>query len=286
MYPANFEYHDPATVNDVLSLLQRHGDNAKLLAGGQSLIPLMKLRLASPAVVIDLGKVRELNGIREEGGALVIGATTTHHAIESSPLVKAKIPLLAETAAAIGDVQVRNRGTIGGSLAHADPAADWPAALLALDAEIQVTAGTPRVIPAATFFVDLMTTALEPGEIVTGIRVPIPAKGGHAYAKVRQPASGFALVGVAVQLGIESGVCRSAAIAVTGVASTAFRAKAAERLLEGRALDEPSISAAAERVTDGVDALADLHASSEFRAHLARVHTRRAIATAVRSVRL
>ena len=285
MYPANFEYHDPSTVADVLSLLRQHGDNAKLLAGGQSLIPLMKLRLASPAVLIDLGRVRELRGIREEGGALVIGATTTHHDLESSALVRAKAPLLAQAAAAIGDLQVRNRGTIGGSLSHADPAADWPAALLALDAELHVTAGSPRIIPAASFFVDLMTTALEPGEIVTAIRVPIPAAGGAAYAKVRQPASGFALVGIAVQLAIEAmpqQQCRAAAIGVTGVAPAPFRAKAAERLLEGRALDEATITAAAEQVVDGVEALADLHASSEFRAHLAKVHTRRAIATALR----
>src|SRR5262245_27959230 len=246
MYPAAFEYHDPTTVSDALALLKQHGDNAKLLAGGHSLIPLMKLRLASPAVIIDLGRVSGLNGISEDSGALVIGAMATHHAVEASPLVRSKAPLLADVAASIGDIQVRNRGTIGGSIAHADPAADWPAALLALNADVQVMGTAPRSIPASEFFRDLLTTALEPGEILTGIRVPVPPRGGHAYAKVRQPASGFALVGIAVQLGLDAqGVCQSAAIGVTGVAAVAYRAAAVERLLAGRTLNADTINSAA-----------------------------------------
>ncbi len=280
MYPAAFEYHDPATVKDALALLKQHGDRAKLLAGGHSLIPLMKLRLASPAVIIDLGRVAELAGIREESGALVIGAMTTHHAIEASPLVRAKVPLVAEVAASIGDIQVRNRGTIGGSVAHADPAADWPAALLALAADVQAIGSRPRTMPASGFFLDLLTTALEPGEILTAIRVPIPARGGSAYEKVRQPASGFALVGIAVQLAIEGGVCKAAAIGVTGVAATPYRAAAAERLLIGRPVNTETIAAAAAQIADGVEVLGDLHATSEFRTHLARVHAGRAIARA------
>jgi len=282
MYAAAFEYHAPSTVNDALALLAQHGGDAKILAGGQSLIPLMKLRLASPPVLIDLGRVTELVGIREEPGALVIGAMTTHHAIEASPLVRSRLPLLSDVAAAIGDLQVRNRGTIGGSLAHADPAADWPAALLALDAEVTAVSRSKRTIPASAFFRDLLTTALEPGEILTSIRVPVPAAGGHAYAKVRQPASGFALVGIAVQLAIEAGKIRSAAVGVTGVAATPYRAAATERQLANRAPDADAIAAAAEHVVDGVEVLSDLRASSEFRSQLARVHAKRAITAASR----
>src|SRR5205823_3113085 len=166
-------------------------------------------------LLMDIGRLRELSGIREQNGMLIIGAGTTHYAAESSTLLQQRCPLLAETAAAIGDIQVRNRGTIGGSIAHADPAADWPAALLALDADVQVMGRQARTIPAREFFIDLMTTAVQPGEILTGVRVPIP-RGGHHYEKVRQPASGFALVGIAVQLVVEGGVCASIAIGVTG----------------------------------------------------------------------
>jgi carbon-monoxide dehydrogenase medium subunit len=238
----------------------------------------MKLRLISPPVIVDLGRVGELSGIVESGGSIVIGATTTHHDVEVSPLIRAKAPLLAEVASCLGDVQVRNRGTIGGSVAHADPAADWPAGLLALEAECLVRGpGGSRTIPAAAFFVDAMTSALEPGEILTSIRVPIPAPGGQAYEKVRQAASGFALVGIAVQLEVERNICRFVRIGVTGLAPRAFRATAAEAQLSGRALEDAAIRAAADLVATGQEALDDMHASSEFRGHLARVHTRRAI---------
>lgn len=281
MYPAPFDYHAPTTIKDALALLRTHGDHAKLLAGGHSLIPVMKLRLIAPPVVIDLGRVRELVGIREEGGTVVIGAMTTHAAIEQSALIRSKVPLLAEVAPHIGDLQVRNRGTIGGSVAHADPAADWPAALLALDAQFVVTSGgAPRVIPSASFFLDLLTTALEPSEILTEIRVPVPATGGHAYEKVRQPASGFALVGIAVQLAIERRVCKAARIGVTGVTSHAVRGAASERILQNQPVDAATIALAAEQIASGLDVLDDLHASSEFRAQLARVHARRALARA------
>jgi carbon-monoxide dehydrogenase medium subunit len=282
MYAASFEYHDPATVRDAVTLLRQHGGNARLLAGGQSLIPLMKLRLASPPVIVDLGRVKELTGIREEAGTLVIGAMTTHHAVATSALVRDRAPLLAQAAAAIGDVQVRNRGTIGGSVAHADPAADWPAALLALDASMAITGAADRTVAAGDFFVDLMTTAIEPGEILTAIRVPVPT-GRGVYEKVRQPASGFALVGIAVQIAVESGVCRAAALGVTGVAAAPYRATAVEHLLTGKSLNDPAIAAAAARIAEGVEPLSDMHASGEFRAHLAAVHAARAIAAAARA---
>jgi carbon-monoxide dehydrogenase medium subunit len=209
MFPAPFEYHAPTTLQEALQLLAQHGDNAKVLAGGQSLVPMMKMRLAMPAVVIDLNRIAELCYIREEGEVIAIGAMTRHYEVETSELLKRRCPLLSECAAHIGDVQVRNRGTIGGSLAHADPAADYPAAILACDAEIKVvnTNGAERVIKATDFFVDLFATALQPNELITEVRVPAFApKTGSAYLKMEQLASGFALCGVAVKVTLDGGV--------------------------------------------------------------------------------
>src|SRR6266705_4477016 len=202
MIPAQFEYVAPKTLEDALRRVERHGDEAKILAGGHSLLPLMKLRLAQPRYVIDIGRLRGMNYNREENGHIALGALTTHAEIESSTLLRAKCPLLSETAAVIGDVQVRNRGTLGGSLAHADPAADYPAAVLALDVEIIAasTAGA-RTIPVGEFFLDMLTTALRPGEILSHVRVvPLAPHTGTAYEKLHQPASGFAIVGIAARL--------------------------------------------------------------------------------------
>jgi aerobic carbon-monoxide dehydrogenase medium subunit len=278
MYSSSFDYHRPASLKDAMALLAQHGDRAKLLAGGHSLIPLMKLRLTAPEVIIDIGRLPELSGIRIDGTTIRIGATTTHHAIASSAALQQQAPLLADTAASIGDMQVRNRGTIGGSVAHADPAADWPATLLALDARVVVQGpGGTRTIAASGFFTGLLATALAPGEILTAIEVPVPPPGGHVYAKVRQPASGFALVGIAVQLALDGRTCHRAAIGLTGIADTPSRANASEGLIEGRPLDARIIADAAQHVTDGLDVLEDLHASAEFRGHLARVHAARAL---------
>ena len=277
MYPASFDYKRPASVDEAIALLAQHGDDAKVLAGGHSLIPAMKLRLARPAVIVDIGRIANLSYIREAGGAVAIGATTTHQEIESSPLVAAKSPLLAETAAHIGDLQVRNRGTIGGSLAHADPAADYPASILALDAEIDLVGPRGRrTVTAGAFFVDLLQTAIAPDEILVEIRVPVTAT-TVAYVKTEQKASGFALCGVAAVVG-DGGI----RVGVTGVAAKAYRASAVEQALAGqRSPSEPAIAAASARAADGVEALGDIHASPEFRAHLAQVNTRRAIARAV-----
>ena len=207
MYPAQFDYHTPGTVKEALDLLGKYKDDAKLLAGGHSLLPAMKFRLARPAHVVDLRKVPGLAGIKEEGGSLVIGAMTTHWAVESSPLVKAKCPVLAQTAAQIGDPMVRNMGTIGGSLTHADPAADYPATIIALNAET-VLAGPKgkRTIKVDDFFKSLMTTAVGPDEILTEVRVPVcGANVGCAYMKFPHPASRFAVVGVAAALTVEGG---------------------------------------------------------------------------------
>ena len=289
MIPASFEYHAPKTLEEALRLVERHGDEAKLLAGGHSLLPLMKLRLAAPRYVIDIGHLRGMSYIREENGQTAIGALTTHAEIEQSALLASTCPLLPETARQIGDVQVRNRGTIGGSLAHADPGADYPASILALDAEIIAanTAGT-RTIAARDFFVDMLTTQLHPGEILTQIRIaPRRPQSGAAYEKLYHPASGFAIVGVAahVVLGKGGKVIEEAAIGITGLAAKALRAEAVERALSGKTISEKIIDDASRNAAQGVEPLSDLHASAEYRREMARVFARRAITRAVAAAR-
>lgn len=282
MIPAAFEYHAASSVEEALQLLQALPE-ARLLAGGHSLLPMMKLRVISPGHLIDLGRVPELRGIREAGDHLVIGAMTTHWALESSPVVRARAALLAETAARIGDIQVRNVGTIGGSLAHADPAADYPAAVLALEAEMTVVgAAGRRTIPASGFFTGVLTSAVQSGELLTEIRVPVAPPGtGTAYLKFPHPASGFAVVGVAAVVRVQGGRCEDVRIGVTGVGPTAYRAEGVERALRGAVLDDRAIADAAERAAEGVEANDDLFASAEYRAHLARVFTRRAVRAAL-----
>jgi carbon-monoxide dehydrogenase medium subunit len=282
MYPAPFEYHRAASVKDALAMLARFGDDAKLLAGGHSLIPMMKLRLAQPAHLIDIGGIRELAQIREDGGKIVIGGLATHHQVETSPIVGSKLKMLAECAAVIGDVQVRNRGTIGGSLAHSDPAADYPAAVLALEAEMRVEGnGGARTIKAEEFFIDLMTTAVQHGEMLTHVSIaPIAAGAGAAYLKHRQPASGFATVGVAAIVALDAhGQCARVRVGITGLGPKAFRARAVEAALTGKA--PAAIKEAAAHAADGIDALSDIHAAADFRSELARVYTRRALEQAV-----
>jgi carbon-monoxide dehydrogenase medium subunit len=280
MIPAKFEYVAPKTLEDALRLVERHGDEAKILAGGHSLLPLMKLRLAQPRYVIDIGRLRGMNYIREENGRIAIGALTTHAEIESSTLIRAKCPLLAETAAAIGDVQVRNRGTLGGSLAHADPAADYAAAVLALDVEIIAasTAGT-RTVPVSEFFLDMLTTALRPGEILSQVRVaPLAPHTGTAYEKLHQPASGFAIVGVAARLKLgKGGRIEEIGIGVTGLGPKAFRAASVEKELRGKKASDKLFAEASRYAAEGVDPLSDLHASADYRREMAAVYTRRAL---------
>lgn len=283
MIPAHFDYVAAKSLDEALSLLAKNKENAKILAGGHSLIPAMKLRLSQPQLLIDLGRIKDLAYIREEKGQLRIGAMTTHYQIESSDRLREICPLLPETATHLGDVQVRNKGTVGGSLAHADPAADWPAPIIALGAELVAVSGKgERVIKADDFFVDLMTTALQPGEILREVRITVPTgRVGQSYAKVRQPASGFATVGIAVSLTKDAkGACQSAGIGVTGVAAKAFRARAVEQALKGNSLDTKAISSAASRIAEGVDANSDLFTSAEYRKHLAEIHAQRAIEVA------
>jgi carbon-monoxide dehydrogenase medium subunit len=283
MIPTQFDYRAPATLDEAVALLASDLDGAKVLAGGHSLIPAMKLRLAQPQLLVDIARIKSLAYIREEGDQILIGATTTHYQLESSDLLKNICPLLPDCAKSIGDVQVRNKGTIGGSIAHSDPAGDWPAAVLALDADL-VLVGTngERVVKAENFFVDLLTTDLQPGEILREIRIKKPVgRFGQAYQKVPHPASGFAVVGVAVNLNLnDDGSCKSVAIGVTGVGVKAFRATAVEAALAGTSLDDNALASAVTHVCDGVDPNADLYASSDYRCHLAQVHTRRGVQAA------
>lgn len=283
MIAAPFTYHRANSVNDAVRLLGQFGSDAKLLAGGHSLIPLLKLRLAQPAHVIDISRIRDLSGIRDENNTVLIGALTTHQQIESSDLLKSKCPLLVETAAQVGDVQVRNKGTLGGSAAHADPASDYPAALFALEAQfvLQGPNGS-RTISVDDFFVSMLTSALGPDEILTQVRVPAQPRGtGASYQKFAQKASGFAICGVAALITRANGKCTRARIGVTGVAQKAYRATAVEQALEGRSLTQTEIAAAAARASAGVDALGDIHASADYRKDLARIYTRRAIEAAI-----
>ena len=280
MIAENFEYQAPASLKDALGLLAQ--EDTKVLAGGMSLIPLMKLRLALPGQLVDIGRIADLNFIHEEGGVLRIGATTTHYQVESSPLIRSRCPLLAEAASHIGDIQVRNVGTIGGSIAHADPAADYPASLLALEARVSlVSAKGKRDLPIADFFVDTFTTALEPGEIVQAVIVPIEDQAvGTSYQKMIQPASGFAIVRVAARIRKSGGKIAMARVGVTGLSGKPYRATAVEKALEGTAGSPSDIQKASAQVAAGVDANSDLHASADYRKHLAQVYAMRALGIA------
>ena len=287
MYPAQFEYHTPGTIKEALDLLARHKDDAKLLAGGHSLIPAMKLRLAQPKHLVDLRKLTGLSGIKEDGAVLAIGAMTTYRAIETSPVVKAKCPVLAAVAGQIGDPMVRNLGTIGGSLAHADPAADLPAAIIACGAEM-VAEGPKgrRTIKADDFFKGLLTTALAADEILVEVRVPVLGpKAGANYQKFPHPASRFAVAGVAAVLTMDGGKVAKASVGVTGAGTKAIRAKGVEAALTGKALDAATIQAAADKAAEGVDVQADLQGSEDYKRHLVRVMARRAIEAAAGQVK-
>lgn len=284
MISSAFAYHAPTSVAEAASLLAEHGEEAKLLAGGHSLIPLMKLRLAEPSVLIDLGKIGDMAYIREaDGGGLAIGAMTTYASLVSSELVRQRAPALADAAAQVADAQVRNMGTIGGSLAHADPAGDLPAVAIALRAELVTSStGGHRTISADDFFVDLFTTALEPGEILNEVRIPaLPPNSGSAYAKFGNKASHYAIVGVAAVVSRNAdGSCAGASVGITGAGANAVRAADAEAALVGSALDDAAIKAAAAAAGNGIEFNEDVHASAEYRAHLTAVYAERAIRAA------
>jgi aerobic carbon-monoxide dehydrogenase medium subunit len=284
MIPAQFEYQAPTSVDAAIKALSSLGDRGKVVAGGHSLIPIMKLRLAQPEVLVDIGRIGELRYARVDGDRLALGALATHSDVIRSGPVKESAPLLAETASHIGDQQVRNRGTIGGALAHADPAADYPAAILALDAEIVAQGpGGRRTVKATDFFTGMLETALAPDELLVEVRVPVQGKGsGATYLKMANKASHYAVVGVAAVVRVDGGKLASLAVGITGAGSRPTRATAVEQALTGQAPTAEAVAKAAEAAAEGVDLLSDIHGSSDYRAHIARVYTRRAIEEAVR----
>jgi carbon-monoxide dehydrogenase medium subunit len=284
MFPASFQYHAARSIDEALQLLTQYGEDAKLLAGGHSLIPAMKLRLAVPRYLIDIGRLPNLRGARLEGNTLAIGALTVHADIASSNVVSQHAPGLAEAAAAIGDVQVRNRGTIGGSVAHNDPGADLPVMLTALNASfvLQSPSGE-RTAPADDFFIDFFTTALAPNEILTEIRVPVPSSGaGTAYVKFAHPASGYVVVSAGVLVNRDpAGKCSSARVALGGLGGKPFRAAATETTLVDRALTPEVVAAASAKAADGSDPADDTYASAEYKRHMATVLARKALEKAI-----
>jgi carbon-monoxide dehydrogenase medium subunit len=283
MFAANFDYYRARSVADVHQLLAAH-PGAKLLAGGHSLVPLLKLRLAAPEALIDIGRIAELRGISRQGDAIRIGALTTHAELAASSDVRAAASALADAAAGVGDPAVRNRGTIGGNIAHADPASDLPTVLVALDARI-IAAGPrgQRTIAADDFFTGIMSTALTDDEILVAIDVPASSRGtGSAYEKFSHPASRYAVLGAAASMAITGGTCSSARIAVGGLVPAARRATAVERTLVGKAISADTTAAAAAQVVAdlGNDVSGDIYASAEYRAAMAPVYIARAVAAA------
>jgi carbon-monoxide dehydrogenase medium subunit len=278
--PAAFDYHPAKTVDEALALLQQYGDDAKLLAGGHSLLPTMKLRLAQPAHIVDLGKISGLTYIREDNGTVAVGAMTTYTTLARSEALGRHFALLPEGIAVLGDPQVRNRGTIGGSIAHADPAADMPGIVLALKADIlaQSSSGV-RTVKADDFFTGLFETALQPGEIITEIRFAVPpSRTGSAYTKLENKASHYAVAGCAavVTLGAD-GNCSAVSVVTTGSSVKATRAGAVETELVGKPLDEATVAAAAQHAADGLELIEDIHGSKAYRAQMTVVMARRAI---------
>jgi carbon-monoxide dehydrogenase medium subunit len=273
--PTQFDYHRAASVDEAIKKLQETG--GKLLAGGHSLVPLMKLRLSEPTSLIDIARIPGLAGIRDKDGQIEIGAATVHHDVASSTVLRQKCPMLSDAAGEIGDPQVRNRGTLGGSLAHADPSADYPAVMLALDAGVQIAGpGGSRVVKASDFFQDLFTVDLASDEIITGVQfAPVKAA---AYAKLHQRASHYAIVGVAVALEVKNGTIQSARVGLTGASSHATRLTKVEQALAGQPLSSKAIESAAEIAgTDLKEINADIHASESYRRAMIPVFTRRAL---------
>lgn len=286
MIPAAFEYSRARSVDDALDLLAQHA-GAKIIAGGQSLLPLLKLRVAAADRLIDIGRIGELRGVRDWNGGIAIGALTTYREVLDSPLAK-RFPILAEAIRDVGDVQVRNRGTIGGSIAHADPASDFPAVAIALDAQIVLRSKAgERVVPAERFLQGAFQTDLHEDELLTEIRIPAAgASAGQAYVKLEQPASGYSIVGVAAVIRDVHGVygkgtIESVRIGITGVGDIAYRASGVEGVLSGTACDAVDIRAAADHASDGQMVGSDIHADRAYRTAMAKVCTRRAIEAAL-----
>jgi len=287
VYPASFEYFAPATLDEALAILERFDGEAKVLAGGQSLIPLMKLRFASPRALVDINRIAGLDALTEEGGALRIGALVRHKTCERSALLRGRYGVLGGAAPQISDPLVRNLGTVAGSLAHADPQGDWGSALLAAGAEVVVRGpGGTRTIPIDDFFQGPFTTALEPAEIVTEVRVPDPGpRAGGAYLKLERKVGDFATAGVAVHLSLSNGSVGRAGIALTGVGPTNLRAHAAEEALAGATLDDEAIRAAAQLAAGAAAPHDDIRGSAEYKRNVVRIFTERGLRTAAAAAR-
>jgi aerobic carbon-monoxide dehydrogenase medium subunit len=284
MIPAKFDYTRPGSLDEAVRVLADGGEDAKVIAGGQSLLPLLRLRLAFPDLLVDVGRLSELRGVRDEGAVLWIGALTTHDQVVSDPLIAEHCGLLAEAAATVADPAVRHRGTLGGSLSHADPAADLPAVIAALEATITVRgAAGDREISAADFFVDYLTTSLAPGEILTGVRVPkLGADWGYRYEKFHRTAQAWAIVGVAALARRSNGQVAEARIGLTNMGPVPVRARAAEQAAAGAQASRDALAAAAAHADAEAQPPSDLHGAPDYRRHLARVLTGRALAAASR----
>jgi aerobic carbon-monoxide dehydrogenase medium subunit len=281
MIPSNFDYVAPTTVDDAVAALAQAGEDAKVIAGGQSLMPVLRLRLAAPSVLIDLGKIDELRGVRDDGDAVVVGATTTYYKLLGNPLVSTHALLLADAIRTVADPQIRHRGTLGGAISHADPAGDLCAPVLALEATMTVAGPSGRrSVPASEFFVDYFTTALQPDEILTEIRIPKHTDWAAHYEKLHRVAQAWSIVAVAATVDVDQGTIRQARIALTNVTPVPVRAGSVEEALIGQPASADVIRAAAERAVEGIDPMSDGNADADYRGHLAKVLTRRAIATA------
>jgi aerobic carbon-monoxide dehydrogenase medium subunit len=281
MIPSKFDYVRPSSLDEAVRALAEAGDDAKVIAGGQSLLPLLRLRLANPELLVDVGGLDELRGVTDEGDSLLIGARTTHYQLVNDPLIAEHCGLITETAATVADPAVRHRGTLGGSLAHGDPAGDLPAVVLALDATLIARGpGGDRDIPAGEFFVDYLTTALEPAEILTGVRVPKLPGWGHHYEKFHRTAQAWATVGVAALVQRSNGQVASARIGLTNMGPVPVRATAAEAAAAGAQASRDALQAAASVADEGTEPPGDLHGAPDYRRHLARVLTGRALAAA------
>jgi carbon-monoxide dehydrogenase medium subunit len=281
MIPAGFDYHAPTTVEEALQLLSSSGDDVKILAGGQSLIPVLRLRLAAPEVMIDLGRIPELRGISEDGEALVIGAMTPHSEVATSALVRQHATVVAEAAETVADPQVRHRGTFGGALAHADPAGDLPAPVLALDAEMVIAGpGGRRTVPAADFFEGLFATAIGEDEILTQVRMPKHTGWGGHYEKFTRVAQQWSIVAVAAAVRAEGGSIAEARVALTNMGAVPIRATAVEQALQGQPATAQAVAIACAAAAQGTDPPTDLNGDADYRRHLAGVLTRRAVLAA------
>jgi carbon-monoxide dehydrogenase medium subunit len=279
--PSAFDYVAATSVEEAIQALSEGGEDAKVLAGGQSLIPVLRLRLAAPTVVVDLNKISELRGVHEDGDAIVVGAMTTHHDVINDPLVREHAALLALATQTVGDPQIRHRGTLGGALVHADPAGDLLAPAVALDAELVIAGpGGRRTVPVAEFFVDLFTTAVQPDELLVEVRIPKKTGWGAHYEKFQRVAQAWSIVAVAAAVRTEGGSIAEARVALTNMATTPVRATGVEQALIGQPATAETIRAAAEHAAEGTSPMSDGNADADYREHLARVLTGRAVAAA------